>query len=136
MFPLHVEGSMRNSVVTSFREWRGNQYVPSAVHSSVRWSMHNPWIENEVLNLEDCLAFLEKTREKKNDLKHKHVGKPDKPTTKDIAELGIGMLNTQKRQRSSELPCLLSATSTHPSNKQRSFLFLEVCRTEDITLPQ
>ena len=33
--PLHVEGSTRNSVVTSFREWKGNQYVPSIVHSSI-----------------------------------------------------------------------------------------------------
>ena len=32
---LHVEGSIRNSVVTSFREWKGNQYVPSTVHSSI-----------------------------------------------------------------------------------------------------
>ena len=133
--PLHVEGSTRNSVVTSFREWKGNQYVPSTVHSSIRWSTRNPWIESEVLNLEDHLASLEKMREKKLGSKYKSVDKPEKPLpvstsrlrlcdssgTRDseVAKLGIGKPNTQKRRRSSGLPRLLSATSTHPSNKQK-----------------
>ena len=120
--PSHIEGITRNSIMTSFREWKGNQYVPSTVHSSIRWSTRNPWIENEVLNLKDHLALLEKMREKKN--KHKQIEEPvlvvkTPSTSKDAAELGIGKPNTQKRQRSSGLPRLLSATSTRPSNKQK-----------------
>ena len=121
--PLCVEGSTRNGIITSFREWKGTQYVPSSVHSSIRWSARNPWIESEVLTLEDRLASLEKTREKKTP---KHADKPDKlsmgkdsKSTRDIAELGIGKPNTQKRQRSHGMPRQLSAASTHPSNKQR-----------------
>ena len=123
--PLHVEGSTRNGIVTSFREWKGNQYIPSTVHSSIRWSTRSPWIESEVLNLEDRLASLEKMREKKSKSTLKHVDKSEKPpstgrdSTKDVAELGIGKPNTQKRQRSRGVPRLLSAASTHPSNKQK-----------------
>jgi hypothetical protein len=115
--PLHVEGSTRNSMIASFRKWKGDQYVPSTVHSSIRWSTRNPWIESEALNLEDRLALLEKMRNKST----KHVDKLEKSlsTNRDITELGIGKPNTQKRRRSSGLPRLLSATSSHPSNKQK-----------------
>ena len=76
-------------------------------------------------------------REKKNSNKklthtHKHVDKPEdkhvkKPeepqaltsSSRDVAELGIGKPNTQKRQKSHGMPHLLSAASTHSSNKQR-----------------
>ena len=140
--PSHVEGSTRNGIVTSFREWKGSQYVPSSVHSSIRWSASNPWIEGEVLNLEDRLASLEKMKleEKKktrsskltetHTLKHHDVDKPEELLTvtsgrdstsslRDVAELGIGKPNVQKRQRSCGMPRLLSADSTHPSNKQK-----------------
>ena len=138
--PSHVEGSTRNGIVTSFREWKGSQYVPSSVHSSIRWSARNPWIEGEVLNLEDRLASLEKMKEKKktrsskltetHTLKHHDVDKPEELLTvtsgrdstsslRDVAELGIGKPNVQKRQRSCGMPRLLSADSTHPSNKQK-----------------
>ena len=99
--PLHVEGITRNNIMTLFRKWKGNQYVPSTVHSSTKWLTCNPWIESEVLNLEDHLASLEKMKEKKN--KYKRVDKPEKPlstgrdSTRDVAELGIGKPNMQKR---------------------------------------
>ena len=106
--PSHVEGITRNNIMTSFRKWKGNQYVLSTVHSSIRWSTRSPWIESEVLNLEDHLASLEKMK-KKN--KYKHVNKPVKPlsigrdsTSRDVAELGIRKPNMQKRQRSTECP--------------------------------
>ena len=114
--------------MSSFREWKGSQYVPSSVHSSIRWSARSPWIESEVLTLEDHVASLEKMKEKKSKLTPKLVDKPeeleprkDTGSTRAIAELGIGKpnLNTQKRQRSHGTPRLLSAASTHPSNKQR-----------------
>ena len=71
--PSHVEGITRNNIMTSFRKWKGNQYVLSTVHSSIRWLTRNPWIESE---------------------KPLSTGRD---STRDIAELGIGKPNMQKR---------------------------------------
>ena len=81
-----------------------------------------------MLNLEDHLALLEKLGEKRSNLKNKQVNKLEKPQApstgrdfnRDIAALGVGKPNKQKRQqRSSGLPHRLSTTSTHPSNQQK-----------------
>ena len=118
--PSHVEGITRNSIISSFRKWKGNQYVPSTVHSSIRWSTRSPWMESEILNLDDRLALLEKMSEKRKK-GNREVDKPERSlaSSKVVAQLGLGKPNTQKRRRSSGLPRLLSATSTHPSNKQK-----------------
>jgi len=109
-------------VITSFRSWKGNQYVPSTVHKSIRWSTRHPWLESEVLSLEECLELLEKMREKRS--KEKCADKPlkhaaDKPL-KHATELGIGKPNEQKRRQSSGLFQIWSATSTRTSNKQKT----------------
>jgi hypothetical protein len=115
--PSHVEGITRNTIISSFRKWKGNQYVPSAVHSSIRWSTRSPWMESEILNLDDRLALLEKLRERRGNRNNKVRPGKSLSSGKDVAELGLGKPNTQKRRRSSGLPRLSSATSTRPSNK-------------------
>ncbi len=101
----------RNDLITSFRSWKGNQYVPSIIHKSIKWSTRNTWLESEVLSQEECLALLEKTREKRS--KEKCANKPLKYAGKDVTELGIGKPNEQKRPQSSGLFWVWSATSTH-----------------------
>ena len=64
--PATIAGDTRNNVISAFREWRGAQYIPQNVHESIRWSKRSPWLESEVLNLDERLEILEKQRQKKN----------------------------------------------------------------------
>ena len=122
--PVTVDGDTRNNIITSFREWKGAQYVPSTVHRSIKWSKHCPWQETEALDLGKCLAILEKLREsKKTDASKstaRSVRKPSSSVMKAITDLGLGKPSAQKRRRSSGLPMRIqSAASTHRANRQK-----------------
>ena len=118
--PVTVDGDTRNNVITSFRLWKGAQYVPPTVHSSIKWSKHRPWLETEVLDLDERLAMLEKLRGKKNTEKRtvslRLDGDPSS-SNKTITDLGHGKPSAQKR-RSSGMR-IRSATSTHQANRQK-----------------
>ena len=120
--PASVDGDTRNNLITSFREWKGDQYVPSTVHNSIRWSKHSPWLESEVLDLDKCLDMLEKLREKKNTERRttKLVSNVSSSEKKAITDLGLGKPSAQKRRRSSGLPMHIHSTaSTHRANRQK-----------------
>ncbi|KAF8225484.1 hypothetical protein L208DRAFT_1306173 [Tricholoma matsutake] len=57
----HFEGKLlrnvamanrRNMVITPFCEHKGLQYMPSTIHSALRWSKHDPYLEWEGDNLD------------------------------------------------------------------------------------
>ena len=62
--PLTIAGDTRNNLISAFREWKGEQYVPHNVHPSIRWSKSSPWLESEVLKLDERLEMLERRRQK------------------------------------------------------------------------
>ena len=119
---VSVDGDTRNNIITSFREWKGAQYVPSSTHSSIKWSKRSPWLETEVLDLDERLAVLEKLKEKKNKEKStaslKLDSNPSLSAKKVVTDLGHGKPSTQKRRRSSETR-VRSAASTHQANRQK-----------------
>ena len=125
--PVSVDGDTRNNIITSFRKWKGSQYVPSFVHSAIRWSKRSPWIETEILDLDERLAALEKLREKKKEKKEKDTanlkldGNPSPSAKKVVVDLGLGKPSTQKRRRSSGMMSkrVLSAASIHRANRQK-----------------
>src|ERR1700678_3111244 len=120
--PLSVDGDTRNNVITSYRKWKGEQYVPSTVHSCIRWSKRSPWIETEVLDLDKCLAMLENYREKKNIEKRtaKLDSNPSSSKKKVVTDIGLGKPSAQKRRRSSGMVMRIqSAASTHRANRQK-----------------
>lgn len=119
--PVHVDsGNTRNSIIASFRAWKGCKYVPSTVHRSIRWSAHSPWLESENLGLDDRLASLVKANLEKR-TKDKHAVKPEKLTSAVRTVTEIRQPNAQKRRRSSGLPMrVVSATSMQKANKQRT----------------
>jgi hypothetical protein len=120
--PVTVDGDTRNNVITSFREWKGAQYVPSTVHKSIRWSKHSPWQETEALDLDKRLAILENLRETKKTDKRTARSDPKPPSSvkNPITDLGLGKPSAQKRRRSSGLPMRIqSAASTHRANRQK-----------------
>ena len=45
--PPIVGGDTRNAVISSFRNWKGAQYVPNVVHPAIRWSKHDPLLESQ-----------------------------------------------------------------------------------------
>lgn len=71
--PVTVDGDTRNNVITSFRSWKGEQYVLKNVHTSIRWSKRNPWIDSK--NLNERIALLEQQKEKKKTASQKKVNK-------------------------------------------------------------
>ena len=69
--PATIDGDTRNNIIGAFREWRGVQYIPRNVHASLRWSKRSPWLESEVLKLDERLEMLEKQRQKKKKFEKK-----------------------------------------------------------------
>jgi len=48
---LKVYGNIRNTLIKTFREWKGQQYIPNKVHSAIRWSKHDPLLESEIIDI-------------------------------------------------------------------------------------
>jgi hypothetical protein len=75
--PIMVDGDTRNNLITSFRSWKGEQYVPMNVHTSIRWSKRDPWLNSNNLDLNERLALLEQQKEKKKAASQKKGNKQD-----------------------------------------------------------
>ncbi|RDX42046.1 hypothetical protein OH76DRAFT_1297765, partial [Lentinus brumalis] len=41
--PPTVVGITRNELIYSFRKWKGEKYMPAAVHSAIQWSPQDPF---------------------------------------------------------------------------------------------
>ncbi|RPD55786.1 hypothetical protein L227DRAFT_477521, partial [Lentinus tigrinus ALCF2SS1-6] len=41
--PPTIVGVTRNELIHSFRKWKGEQYMPPAVHTAIGWSEDNPF---------------------------------------------------------------------------------------------
>ena len=116
--PVIVDGDTRNHIIVAFREWRGENYIPQSVHPSIRWSKRSPWLETEVLNLDERLEKLENLKQQK---RKKTENKPGSlPVTKpygllsapDVNKSIQGNSNAGKRRRSSHLQVGRSATGS------------------------
>ena len=111
--PATIAGdTTRNNIISAFREWRGVQYIPKNVHASIRWTKRSPWLESEVLNLDERLEILEKQRQKKKKFEKKGDNAAGSnlmvPATKSYGILGAtacdvsnSIKQNSKRRRSS-----------------------------------
>ena len=43
--PQSVQGDRRNVLIHTFRQYKGSSYIPSSVHSSIKWSQNDPMLE-------------------------------------------------------------------------------------------
>ena len=113
--PITVDGNTRNNIVTSFRSWKGEQYVPKSVHTSIKWSKRNPWLNSEILDLNERLALLEQQKEK-----NKAKKRGNKP------EQGSLLLSKTHRDGSLDIPKIRdkSKTSSNTGKRRRSSGFL------------
>jgi hypothetical protein len=72
-----VYGDIRNTLIKTFREWKGQQYVPNLVHFAIRWSKHDPLFESEIIDIKTFSSL--KNCENKNKRKmYENIS--DKPT--------------------------------------------------------
>jgi hypothetical protein len=65
-----VYGDIRNTLIQTFREWKGQHYVPCTVHSAIRWSKRDPLLESEIIDIKAILSSMKsenKMKRKTND---------------------------------------------------------------------
>ena len=55
---VKVYGDVQNTLIQSFREWKGQQYVPNNVHSAILWSRHDPLLESEIIDIKPILVSM------------------------------------------------------------------------------
>ena len=55
---IKVYGDIRNILIKTFREWKGQQYVPNIVHSAIRWSKHDPLFESEIIDIKKITSSM------------------------------------------------------------------------------
>jgi hypothetical protein len=92
--PIEVKGNTRNSIIASFQQWKGGHYVPSTVHNSIRWMTRNSWLESKNIDLDEQLAQLERTKQKRS--KEKHAFTKTGKFGLTVAKKGLGDGSTQK----------------------------------------
>ena len=59
---ITVVGESRGVLIKSFRQWKGENYVPKNVPKAIRWSKHDPLNESEIFD-----AWFIKTKNNKQD---------------------------------------------------------------------
>jgi len=97
--PLTITGDTRINLIVAFREWKGEQYVPQNVHPSIKWSKYSPWLESEVLSVNERLELLEKLREKRAAAK-----KGEKKVANDVNTSHISTINNANRDSMKRRP--------------------------------
>ena len=67
---IKVYGDIQNTLIKTFRDWKGQQYVPNNVHSAIRWSKHDPLLESEIIDINKIRSSMNtenKTKRKMDD---------------------------------------------------------------------
>ena len=53
--PVTVYRDTRNDIISTFRQWRGGNYIPKQVYKAIRWNKRDPLLETEVWDLDTRL---------------------------------------------------------------------------------
>lgn len=51
ILPDHVNGYIRQDIITKYRHWKGNEHIPEYVHQALHWSKRSPFILNPSENV-------------------------------------------------------------------------------------
>jgi hypothetical protein len=82
-----VYGNIRNTLIQTFREWKGQQYVPNMVHPAIRWSKHDPLLESEIIDIKQIQNSINVENKKKRKIEDNISSKLNiSPTTAEIIE--------------------------------------------------
>ena len=119
--------------------------MPQNVHHSIRWSKQWPWLESEILNVDERLELLEELRKKKVDQKNlrsdkKSITSPKKKLidTSDVGRCKKGERNAAKQRRSSGMhdsnhASHDAAAVNRPSRKWKALGLVNKSTTSDHT---
>lgn len=130
--PITIDGDTRNNMIAAFRSWKGEQYVPQNVHTSIRWSKRNPWLDSENIDLNERLTLLEQQKEKrkavKRDIKQgsllslkSYDGSLGISSIRDKGNFKPNPSNTGKRRQSSRFQRRVSHETSVRLNSKRTF---------------
>jgi hypothetical protein len=76
LLPKEIEGHRRNTIIRMFQDWKGTSYVPTNVHSAIKWSVTDPM--DKVLEVNDSKWHI--IRKGKNTLESQEADdKPEMP---------------------------------------------------------
>ena len=67
---IKVYGDIQNTLIKTFHEWKGQQYVPNFIHSAIRWSKYDPLFESEIIDIQKITSIMNtenKTKRKMDD---------------------------------------------------------------------
>ncbi|KAF8903080.1 hypothetical protein CPB84DRAFT_1678290 [Gymnopilus junonius] len=96
-----VTGDTRNSLIHTFHKWKGIHHVPATVHSAIRWSKFDPFIESSVDAIDSSvvpLAIDTKTEQSDTHLQQQ------KQKRKHSTEDSVKKTKRQKRTSAIQLP--------------------------------
>ena len=78
---IKVYGDIRNTLIKTFRDWKGQQYVPNIVHSAIRWSKHDPLFESEIIDIKKIRSSMNTENRSKRKMDDTVPSKPTKSQT-------------------------------------------------------
>jgi hypothetical protein len=116
-----VYGEHRNTLIASFRHWKGLHYVPRVTHTAIRWNSKDPLLETDVYDIPWKIVMQEKNKKDKYTKQHHSNG-----------ENNATVLNRLKRKMD-------DANDEHLSNKRSKMVdTLQILsnHTTNISLPE
>ena len=82
-----VYGNIRNTLIQTFRIWKGQQYIPNMVHPAIQWSKHDPLLESEIIDIKQIQNSINVENKKKREIENNIYNKLDiSPATAEIIE--------------------------------------------------
>ncbi|KAF8179454.1 hypothetical protein BJ912DRAFT_855609, partial [Pholiota molesta] len=92
--PVTVYGDNRNTLIKTFREWKGLMYVPKNVHPAIKWSKADPLLEAKIFDIQDLKnAILAKSNQKNAKITSTSTFEKDQPINKKLC-LGLQNQNS------------------------------------------
>ncbi len=91
-----ISGFTRNDILLGYRKYRGMSYIPTKLHTALKWNCHNPWLDPEVqvhVDILDYSADVVSTKASTTPQSCKRVRTADKTET----------LHDAKRQKSTSV---------------------------------
>ena len=73
---IKVYGDIQNTLIKTFCEWKGQQYVPNIVHAAIRWSKNDPIFESEIIEIKTITSSMKTENKTKHKIDDDGSGKP------------------------------------------------------------
>jgi hypothetical protein len=133
--PGHIVGNRRNAIIREFQEWKGSDYVPSAVHPAIKWDKSQPFDKLEDVAVSAWQIIKQKEGKKKNGHKNKTelsnfvAAKGTAPVVVSASTEGL-----TKPKNSKLLNCMSAVPVPSKPSKKRKVEELDTCVSTELQL--